>query len=85
MRIKNPVDGSIGETTEEAFEAAWQPRGWTAVSDDTPTTANEAPPVGSFDAMSKADLVSLAQVNGVDDTGTKAELIERLRAAGMEG
>jgi hypothetical protein len=29
VRIKNPGDGSIGETTRHAFEKVWEPKGWT--------------------------------------------------------
>lgn len=28
VKIRNPVDGSIGETTRPAFELAWEPKGW---------------------------------------------------------
>jgi hypothetical protein len=84
VKIKNPADGSIGETTREAFALTWEPRGWAEVGDDVRTTADEVSPVGPLDARPKADLVALAQANGVDDSGTKAELSERLRAAGLE-
>lgn len=86
VKIKNPADGSIGETTEEAFDLVWEPRGWTKVDDDVRTTAEQDPtPVGSLDSQRKDDLVDLANANGVDSSGTKPELIDRLRAAGLEG
>lgn len=34
-----------------------------------------------YDAMSKADLVALAEQRGLDSTGSKADIIERLRGA----
>jgi hypothetical protein len=54
------------------------------VGADVRATVDEAPPVGPLDEQRKAALVTLAQANGVDDSGTKAELSERLRAAGLE-
>ena len=86
VKIKNPADGSIGETTEEAFDLVWEPRGWTKVGDDVPTTVEQDPtPVGSLDSMRKDELVDVANANGVDSSGSKAELIDRLRTAGLEG
>lgn len=31
VKIRNPADGSIGETTQHAFELAWKSKGWTLV------------------------------------------------------
>lgn len=36
MKMRNPADGSIGETTEQAFQKVWKAKGWTRV-EDTPT------------------------------------------------
>ncbi len=33
VRIKNPADGSIGESTQRGFEKVWQPKGWTKATD----------------------------------------------------
>lgn len=70
IEIKNPKDGSVGETTEEAFDAVWKEKGWTKVerSDLTP----------------KQRLIAQAEAAGLDTSGTKDELEERLRAAGQE-
>lgn len=86
VKIQNPADKSIGETTEEAFELVWEPRGWSRVDDDVRTTVEQDPsPVGPLDSMRKDELVDIANANALDSSGNKAELIERLRAAGLEG
>jgi hypothetical protein len=36
-------------------------------------------PAPDFDRMLKADLVALAEERGVDASGTKADIVERLR------
>jgi hypothetical protein len=35
VKVRNPGDGSIGEVTEQAFEKALKPKGWTEVEDNT--------------------------------------------------
>jgi hypothetical protein len=35
VKVRNPGDGSIGEVTEQAFEKALRPKGWTKVEDNT--------------------------------------------------
>jgi hypothetical protein len=35
MKMRNPGDGSVGETNQQAFEKVWQPKGWTLVEDTT--------------------------------------------------
>lgn len=34
VKIRNPGDGSVGESTQLAFEKAWKPKGWTLVDDE---------------------------------------------------
>ena len=45
---------------------------------DEPTETDEAP---ALETLKKADLVELAERRGLDTTGTKAEIIERIQAA----
>lgn len=55
-----------------------------AVPDDTPPCqpgpAQPTPEADHLDGLRKAQLVQLAEERGIDSDGTRADLIERLRA-----
>ena len=48
------------------------------VLEDEPSEADEAP---ALETLKKADLIELAERRGLDTSGTKAEIIERIHAA----
>lgn len=49
-----------------------------------PTPKPEATPAPDLAALKKAELVELADERGVDSSGTKAEIIERLESPAGE-
>jgi hypothetical protein len=70
--MRNPGDGSEGEVPDETVPF-WEGKGWTVVEADAED--NLTP---------KQRLVQRASLAGLDTSGTKADLEERLRAAGQE-
>lgn len=47
-----------------------------------PAAVNELPSDDGLDDLKKAELVALAKERGLDTSGNKPDLIERLRSAG---
>lgn len=80
------VEGAA-TATKEAFNEVWAPKGWTLVADlghsrEAPsyTEAQAVVDTGEAASLTKAELQDLAREQGLDDSGTKAELLERLEA-----
>lgn len=62
--MTHPETGHVCSVTREAFERAWSKNGWELVDD--------------ADQVRKDELTELADEQGVDPSGTKTEILDRL-------
>lgn len=86
MRMTHPdiPDAEPALTTDEAFRAMWEPRGWVR-ADDAVVTAGEVlgAPVANLDGLTKAQLLEVAANLGISDVSsgsTKADIISAIQA-----
>lgn len=71
--------------TREAFDQVWQAKDWRLVAELGTSSAAPVPVVGPTDvnAHTKDELIAFADAHGIDSTGTKQEIYDRLVAANL--
>ena len=73
VRIRHPeAGGGEAEVTREAFDEVWSGKGWVLVEAD-------------YKTMKKGELQEAAREQGLDDSGTRDQLLARLTGTEVSG